>query len=450
MAGLPKIALARLKANSGAPKSSGGPEGQAGIPGAHHPDANLLAAFVEKTLTEKERTRVLHHLAQCAECREVAAFALPAEVAVAEPIRVPAARRWSPWLVLRWGAMAAVLGVLTVVVVRHADVRNTRQEISQATRPPAPTGNPTGAPQSVSTPPLAQPSPEAYKAKAPAEVQESADKLEAVKKAPEQQQELTLRDHAALAQTRHQVATMASTQPPTPFRTENVPAIKAEQKEVGGGNPLTAEAKVAPLPAPAPAAVPTSASEDATKTGAESQAGPATVRATNQSTAVAGGNAGGSSAEVVPAKPAAPVSAQASFRMAAQAPTPLLRTSRQGIALGAGQPSTLWSVSLDGKVQRSTDGGKTIEPIPVARGIKFRAIAALGNDVWAGGAGGALFRSPDGGATWTRTSIDFDGSTLTEMIASIRLRDPQHLTVTTASGSEWVSEDGGQHWQKPQ
>ena len=55
--------------------------------GAGHPDANLLAAFVEKTLTEKERTQVLNHLSQCADCREVAAFTLPAEVAAAEPAR---------------------------------------------------------------------------------------------------------------------------------------------------------------------------------------------------------------------------------------------------------------------------------------------------------------------------------------------------------------------------
>jgi hypothetical protein len=277
--------------------------------------------------------------------------------------------------------------------------------------------------------------------------------MAAHKKAPDQQ-ELALNDHAALAKTKEQVATMASSRPPATIRTENVPALKAEQKEGGGENALTAEAKLAPPPAPAPTAVPMSASEDTTKAGAEPQTGPATMGATSQSIAAAGGNSGASSAEVVAAKPAARVSAQASFRMAAQAPMPPLRTSRQDIAPGAGQPSTLWSVSLDGKVQRSTDGGKTLEPIPVAHGIKFRAIAALGNDVWAGGAHGALFHSTDGGATWTRAGITFKGSTITititETIMSIQLRDPQHLTVTTASGSQWVSEDIGLHWQKPQ
>jgi photosystem II stability/assembly factor-like uncharacterized protein len=114
-----------------------------------------------------------------------------------------------------------------------------------------------------------------------------------------------------------------------------------------------------------------------------------------------------------------------------------------------GPPSALWSVNSDGRVQRSTDGGKTFEQIKVAHGIKFRAIAALGNEVWAGGAHGALFHSADGGATWNRTGINFEGNTITETITGIQLHDPQHLTVTTASGSQWFSEDGGQHWRQP-
>jgi len=393
--------------------------------------------------------RVLHHLAQCAECREVAAFALSAEEAVAEPTRMPAVRRWSPWLVLRWGAMAAVLGVLTVVVVRHPDVWNTRQEISQATRPAAPAGNATGAPQTVPAPPIAQPSAEPSQAKAPAQVRESAGEIAAIKKAPEQQQALALRDQAARAQTRHQVATMASTQPPATIRTENVPALKAEQKESEGENVLTAEAKPAPPPAPATAAVITAPSAGVTKASAEPPAAPPAMHAVNQSVEVTAAGAGEAVREMSgpSAKTAPPAAAPASARIAAQSPMPALRTDRKGTEPYAGQPAAHWSLSSDGKVQR---GGKTLEQVHVARGIKFRAIAAFASDVWAGGDHGALFHSADGGATWTRTSINFEGNIVTETIDSIQLRGTQHLTITTASGSEWVSEDGGQHWQKPQ
>jgi photosystem II stability/assembly factor-like uncharacterized protein len=124
------------------------------------------------------------------------------------------------------------------------------------------------------------------------------------------------------------------------------------------------------------------------------------------------------------------------------------RVFRTAAAMGAGQPSALWSVTPGGKVQRSLDGGKSFQLVPVAQGITFWVATAFGNDVWAGGAGGALYHSANGGVTWNRVSISFEGHELSDTITSIQLRDPQHLTVITASGSSWASQDGGQHWQK--
>src|SRR5208282_3143221 len=125
-----------------------------------------------------ERTQVLNHLSQCAECREVAAFALPAEAALAEPARVPAGRRWSPWLLLRWSAVAVVLGALTVVVVLHPGMWNGPPKISQQTTQLAPAGNIPAAPPTVSAPASAQPSAEALQAKMKGEP-ESAGELAA-------------------------------------------------------------------------------------------------------------------------------------------------------------------------------------------------------------------------------------------------------------------------------
>jgi photosystem II stability/assembly factor-like uncharacterized protein len=126
-----------------------------------------------------------------------------------------------------------------------------------------------------------------------------------------------------------------------------------------------------------------------------------------------------------------------------------MQASRQALAIAAGPPAALWSVSADGKVQRSTDGGKTLAPVHVARGVRFRAIAAVGNNVWTGGSGGNLFHSIDGGLTWTQVGIAFEGNSVNETIVGIQFPDVQHLSVTTSSGSRWVSADGGQHWQKP-
>jgi hypothetical protein len=76
-----------------------------------HPDANLLTAFSERTLGERERSQVLEHLARCAECREVVVLALPADEQAGIVVR-PASAGLLKWPQLRWALVAA--GVLVV------------------------------------------------------------------------------------------------------------------------------------------------------------------------------------------------------------------------------------------------------------------------------------------------------------------------------------------------
>lgn len=466
MSGLPKIALARLKAD---PKSASTALGPDAFQGGEHPDANLLAAFVEKALTERERTQVLNHLAQCAECREVAALTLPGEAEV-----VGAADRWVPvphrtwrisipWTALRWGAMAAVLGAVTIVVVLHPNMWKGRPEVSQATRPPVPVGS-TSAPEGVSPAPSAPSSSEAAKAKAPIETPASSPEMAAVGSASGSHRELSRNDQAAHAQAQQQVALMASSRPPATFRTESVPAANIEQKKIEKGHEFAAASAPVPPPSSGLGGGTINAPEETAKANAASPAGGATVRATTQSVAVTakaeplgatnekvlvvGGNAGTSSTEAAAAKATPRASAQATVQVTAEAP--MLQTEAFGKKSRnrAARAAALWNVSSDGKVQRSTDRGRSYEPVQVAQGIKFRAIAALGNEVWAGGEGGALFHSADGGATWTPVAISSGAYAVTETIAAIQLHDPQHLTIIMASDSQWVSEDAGQHWQK--
>ena len=443
MAGLPKIALARLKANPGAPAPSG-PSLGPGV-GAGHPDANLLAAFAEKTLTERERTQVLNHLAHCAECREITAFALPVEAVGAEPARVVAGRRSTPWPILRWGATAAVLGTLAVIVTLHPGMWNKRLEISKETPPSAPAGNITSALPTVPAPPSAQPPPERTRAKAKVEELKSAGATLATKKAPEPEQDQALDNQFASVHAKRQVAIIASSRPPADVRGTNIPVAGGEREEMRRANEHTAGAALAPSLLSAPAAEPLAVSEEAGKVSTQSQARVQALHATTSSGAVARAKGGTSTAEVATAKGA---SRTTTYPMMAQARMGALQAPPKIIEIAAAPPAAVWNVSPEGKVQRSTDAGKSWEPVRVADGIKFRAIAALGNNIWTGGSGGALYHSIDGGATWARVDINFEGNAVTETITGIQSSDPQHLTITTASGSQWVSEDGGQHWQK--
>src|SRR5579863_4176897 len=79
-------------------------------PAVNHPDADVLTAFSERSLTDLERDTVLEHLARCGDCREIVALALPEPEEVL--IAPTPSRGWFAWPTLRWGFVAA--GVIVV------------------------------------------------------------------------------------------------------------------------------------------------------------------------------------------------------------------------------------------------------------------------------------------------------------------------------------------------
>ena len=105
MAGIPKIVEQKLHAMATV---------------EDHPDANLLGAFVEKSLAQVEQLRVLEHLSRCASCREIVSLTAT-QPGIASAVSVaPARAGWLSWPVLRWGAaVACVVVVGTVVTLRQ-------------------------------------------------------------------------------------------------------------------------------------------------------------------------------------------------------------------------------------------------------------------------------------------------------------------------------------------
>ncbi len=113
----------------------------------------------------------------------------------------------------------------------------------------------------------------------------------------------------------------------------------------------------------------------------------------------------------------------------------------QAGSAGKTTPQLDWALSPNGDVQRSLDFGKTWQIVSVAEGSPFRAITAIGNDIWVGGNAGALYHSADSGQNWTRVA-----PVSTDDITHIEFSDPQNGLLSTANGQVWSTSDGGRTW----
>src|SRR6266481_3315304 len=96
--------------------------GAAGSGSGVHPDADTLTAYNEKLLPGDERQKIVGHLAECMECREVLALSEPlvADNLVQPVIRPVAVSAWRRFFVpaLSLGASVAAMAVIAVVMLR--------------------------------------------------------------------------------------------------------------------------------------------------------------------------------------------------------------------------------------------------------------------------------------------------------------------------------------------
>jgi hypothetical protein len=118
------------------------------------------------------------------------------------------------------------------------------------------------------------------------------------------------------------------------------------------------------------------------------------------------------------------------------------------LAQAGGKPVPRWTLSADGTLQRSLDGGRTWETILVPGKGVFRAVAAVESEIWVGGSAGALYHSADAGAHWVQVTPAMDGKTLTADIIGVEFADSLQGKLTTADHETWVTADGGQTWRK--
>ncbi len=113
---LPKIALERMRISN---------------PSESHPEAEMLNAFAENALGDKERGHLTAHLAQCPDCREIMMLALP-EATNPQAVLVPASLFWRR-PAFRWVALTACAAlILAGVSARHFGEHRSIGDVAQA------------------------------------------------------------------------------------------------------------------------------------------------------------------------------------------------------------------------------------------------------------------------------------------------------------------------------
>ncbi len=384
-----------------------------------HPDADLLAAFAEQSLADRERALVMQHLAACNDCRQVIVLALPETAAEAVNVAVPSAGAarsgWLTWPTLRWAALAAGVLVIASVGVLQYSHRNQDRRIASNFMPKD------AAPTTSNEPPSSQVAVPEEKLSAP-----RSQILTAHEPAPKANGGTQLRGRAA-----HSGGSGGGMGPhalPSPGQTESA-AISENQL---AQNQLAQNRPDLPV-------------QDS--------------------------NIG--SADVIKAKDPVPAQA-ASGSSSAPAPPGLPLQTSPSLLL---RVSPRWIIGPAGALQRSFDGGntwETVNPNMSAASASasdqnsnaggagpdkkkeaapnfnpvFRVVAASGLEVWAGTLAGVIYHTSDGGTHWARVAPSEAGATLTGDITSIQFSDQQQGKVSTSTGELWTTFDGGQTWHK--
>ncbi|HUI84391.1 MAG TPA: hypothetical protein VL240_09215 [Candidatus Binatia bacterium] len=372
-------------------------------PAGEHPSADMLNGYVEQSVTAEEKSRVTNHLAACVECREVVFLASAAaeerrDLAVAAAARLEqvaaAGRSKAGWSFWRWAApaLAAVVVVAGVLIERNRIVSTLRPASTRtivASRQPAP---PAPVASQATGQPATQPQ-AAVSATAAAKYASSGEARAAKRAKAPVNPVLLAQQNAAL-----EVAPAGAV--------AGLPLGKEERKSL-----------------PPPASQTVEVTSAAPLVSADSGLASAFVN-TPTSESLTAGTAGMGKAAAPAAKPG------------------LSNAVQLGLA---SHPQ--WRISGDGHLERSLTGNDWTRVL-AGEIVSFRVVSVMGNDIWAGGSGGALFHSSDGGLHWKKVVLGADGEAEHGTVISIRFDTVLQGDVGIDSGASWSTSDGGQIWSR--
>jgi hypothetical protein len=455
-----------------------------------HPDADLLTAFSEHTLPERDRGPILDHLARCSQCREVIALVLPAEDRAAVVIR-PARNTWFTWTRTRWAFVAAGVVVVASLGLLQFPLKSRHATLAHSYDAAPAAGVTNEARNQPAAPQIAAPEAASVEAKKEAPARVAPSRVSAAKNSRDEDKES---DAWRRSETGNRSLSGGVVRGYT-FRAQQLahgpkPPIQFQQNSDLSLNANNAFASQAPSPTTPP--VPVVNQQAATQLAVVPSPAPGSnlggplndKRAlekvvVNAPSAVFPSAGSSSGAEIARAKPATTANTQQAAQAADAYAVTTDGMSNFSTSGSLVPESARWLINSVGGLQRSVDQGRTWQDVDVnsaaGRGdgmglemamkssrakaakdkadakekpIVFRAVSANGPDVWAGGSEGKLYHSTDSGANWVRVVPSWRGIDLISDILNLQFSDPQHGRIVTSAAEIWTTADGGQTWDK--
>jgi hypothetical protein len=476
MQNVPKIVRERLRAAT---------------PAVDHPDADVLTAFAERSLPKREQGVVLEHLARCGDCRDIVALALPATEPV-EAVLNRSSSGWLTWPALRWAFVAVgVVAIASLGIVQYQRGRTQNMAASAPARSDiaakgardqsAPAAAVSKSEKILAPPPSAFVDSRAAPVSSFRDKENELDEKKSTLRADRFQALAPLPPTSTGRDAGSRIGQLAhGPRLSNQWQQNTVQNQLQNQAPAASSSPFAKQQAAGDLSAnmEVPRASETVEVQSAQTTAQtqsldslQVQSLPAAAQQTSKDDYV--------SARVAKSKAWATPQVTSGSAPAASASGPAPSGAIGGPVATSSGSIPRWTISSAGRLQRSFDQGNTWQDVDVnanlasvvgtsleisanaARASKnkdarqdlkreaasaaFRAVAAAGTDIWAGGSG--LYHSLDAGNHWTRIVPASADAMLTGDIVSLEFSD-QHGKVATSTAEIWITTDGGQNWQK--
>lgn len=418
------------------------------------PDAEILAAYFDRSLSRDEITACEAHFAACAHCRQQ----LAAMVRTGEPPEAGRESRWvwdrRWWSTWNWAIAAVLLAVASVSIWRSlrvgdGDGRAPLVAMSQPAQPPE------------QQPPLPLPEHLGNVVRiAPGTVAPENSKEEGKAQNARELDAQDLKAAPGLGKQQvqsPQVQSQASGSLPGAEIREapaSNPSLSAERNEVQSAAPSAAQAQpnsASNLPANGP---PLSGRDnrDLVPSAKKSEPASPTPRAipadqisrVQTQSAAAAGSASGATAGGL-ATGAAPAARAAPAPFAALSSAAKLQATEQrseAVLIRTPNPKILWRIASAGFVERTTDGGATWNgQLPDANAQLVAGAAPDAKTCWLVGNSGVILLTRDAVA-WKKIPPPIPAD-----FTAVTAKDTSSATITAVSGQKFSTSDSGKKWQ---